>query len=220
MKALLVSILLCRMSPIVYSKQEVRDYEELISQLKNNNILHYSLPYPKSRFLNYLALTGLYVFHGSNHKKIDRFEPRQQTLFNNEVTKAVFASADPNWSIFYAVLDRTKIVGSFRNGCVSSNGKRYHYYSLNASTQKNNPWTDGMLYILPKHSFERADQGKTYFDEWISHEPVAPIAKLSVSIEDFYFKDKVATHKDNESLVKTWLLYKARLLLSRLGLTK
>lgn len=77
---------------------------------------------------------------------------------------------------------------------------------------ENNPWTNGTIYILPKVSFSRSGNGKVHFDEWISHEPIKPLGRLAVTVDDFYFKDKVSTHKDNEPLMKTWLLYKLRTL--------
>lgn len=54
------------------------------------------------------------------------------------------------------------------------------------------------------------DGGIVQSDEWISHEPVHPVGKLVVTSEDFYFRHKVSTHKNKESLFKTWLLYKIR----------
>lgn len=78
---------------------------------------------------------------------------------------------------------------------------------------KNTPWTDGMVYILLKDKFATV-QGKVQFDEWVCDELVVPIGKMKVSLEDFYYRNKIATHKDKESLLKTWMLYKARTLLA------
>jgi hypothetical protein len=159
-----------------------------------------------------LTLKGDYLFHGSNNIDIDIFEPREQTLYNGKLTKAIFATAEPIWSIFYAVFDRSRLVGSFRNGCIVFKNKKYHFYSLNESTMKNSPWTEGKIYILPRNKFSKSDNGYAHFDEWISHDYVRPISQLLVNVDDFYFMDKVATHKDKESLLKTWLFYKARTL--------
>ena len=68
---------------------------------------------------------------------------------------------------------------------------------------KNNPWTSGMLYILPRNKFEPADNSNVYFDEWICHDFVGPVSQLTVDVEDFYFLNRVATHNDKESLLKT-----------------
>ena len=178
--------------------------------MDENRIVANDSPYPKHRFLHCLSLRKQYVFHGSNNRHIDRLEPRKQTLYNNQWTNAVFATTDPNWAIFFAVFDRNGLVGSFRNGCIVSRNKTYHFYSLNESTMKNNPWTEGVVYILPQNAFKKSGKGTVHFDEWISHESVQPVGKVVVTINDFYFKNKVATHRDEESLFKTWLCYKAR----------
>ncbi len=61
-----------------------------------------------------------------------------------------------------------------------------------------------MLYILPKEKFHMSGQGRVVqFDEWICNEYVTPLGKISVSVSDFYFLNKVAVHKDNEPLFST-----------------
>lgn len=61
---------------------------------------------------------------------------------------------------------------------------------------------------LDIQEFEPRDQ--TLFDEWTSNETVKPIARLKVDPIDFYYLNRVTTHDINESLAKTWLLYKVR----------
>lgn len=212
MISILMKTLLCASPDIEFSPDEVSEYNELISSIYEGQPISYSLNFPKYRFLQYLTLQGDFVFHGSNHMSIDIFEPRKQTLFNGQLTQAVFASTEANWSVFYAVLDRNKLTGGFRNGCLVYKGKKYHYYSLNQSTMKNNPWTSGKLYIFPKNKFKPSDTGKFRFDEWVCHEPVKPLSRLEVGPKDFYYLNRVSIHKNNESTVKTWLLYKIRTL--------
>lgn len=211
---LLLRILLYRPPDIIIDKNEEEQFEKLIKTIHDNEgqVLEYSLPFPKSHFLHYLLLKEKFVFHGSNNHNIETFEPREQTLYNDKLTKSVFATTDPIWPMFYAVFRRKSLIGSFRNGCLVHRNKRYHYYSLNESTIKNSPWMEGMLYILPKRTFSKSGKGKIQFDEWISHESVKPIGKFIVSVDDFLFHRKVATHKDGESLLRTWLNYKARTL--------
>src|SRR5699024_12152693 len=92
---------------------------------------------------------------------------------------------------------------------------KYHYYSLNKLTLNNNPWTTGKIYIFPKSNFSPSDTGKIPFDEWICHDLVRPASQLEVSAKDFYYVNRVSTHKNNESIVKTLLLYKLRTLKTR-----
>ncbi len=212
MISLIISILMYESPTVIFTKEEIEKYEELLKSVNEGRQIDYSLHYPKYRFLQYLSLTENYVFHGSNYRNIERFEPREQTLYNNELSTALFATTEPIWSIFYAVFNRSALIGSFRNGCIIGRNKKYHYYSINKSTIKNNLWTDGMLYILPKDKFYMSGQGKVHFDEWICNEYVILIGKISVSLSDFYFSNKVAIHKDTESLFRTWIFYKARTL--------
>lgn len=148
------------------------------------------------------------MLHGSNNKVITEFEPRRQTLYNGKYVDAVFATKDGYWPLFFATLDKNKIQGSFRNGCLqTSNGNKYYFFSITQETYFNNPWTNGMIYFLPDESFEKASNGIVSFDEWISKHPVKPIARLEVDPEDFYFFNRITNHKDSESIIQTWVLY-------------
>lgn len=209
---LLLRLLLYRSPSISLGYEERRQYEKLLLSINTNDCqpIEYQLPYPKYRFLYFLSLQDKYVFHGSNHHEIEEFEPRKQNLSNGHWSKSVFATTDPIWSIFYAVFDRNKLVGTFRNGCLVHQDQRYHYYSLSQETMKRGPWTIGMVYILPKQTFSKSDHAKVHFDEWVSAEPVKPIGKLIVSTDDFYFFDKVAIHKNGSRLLSTWLTYKLK----------
>ncbi|MCR8642023.1 hypothetical protein NV379_05075 [Paenibacillus sp. N1-5-1-14] len=212
MISLLLSILLNPSPKIIFSQDEIELYKGVLLTNKEELLIKYDFPYPKYRFLQYLSVQGQYVFHGSNNRNIDQFEPHEQTLYNGQLTKAVFASTDPIWAIFFAVFNRSRLIGSFRNGSIIAGKNRYHYFSLNDSTMNNKPWTEGVVYIFPRYKFNKSSQGKVHFDEWICDEPVTPVGKLAVNLSDFYYKNKVATHRDKESLLKTWLFYKARIL--------
>lgn len=215
MMSVLLSLLLVRSPKVIFTLDELEQYKELSKQIDQSQFIDYSLHYPKSRFLHYLSLTGKYVFHGSNHHDLEHFEPFEQTLYTGEITKAVFASTEPLWATFFAIFDRHKLVGSFRNGCIRGRNRTYHYYSINESTFRNNPWTEGMIYILPKSEFQPSGKGLLRFDEWICLHSVTPTCKMTVTRSDFQLINKVAIHKNSESLFKTWILYKMRTLFKR-----
>ncbi|WP_040978778.1 hypothetical protein [Oceanobacillus jeddahense] len=215
MISILMKILLKPQPKMNFDPEEIVVYNKLIFKMHQGQLDPKSIPFQKYRFLQYLALKEDFVFHGSNNTKIEILEPRVQTLFNGRSSKVVFATADPIWSAFYAVFDRSKLMGSFRNGCLVYKGKKYHYYSLNKSTMEKNPWTQGMIYIFKKDKFTLTDNRRIYFDEWVCYDSVKPVSQLEVSAEDFDYIDKVATHKNNESLIKTLLLYKMRTLRAR-----
>lgn len=199
----------------IVSREEEEQFQRLfdVSCQTPGQLIDYNLSAPKSKFLHYISVNKRIVFHGSNNKNITSFEPRQQTLFNGKMATAVFASKDPIWPIFYAVLDKGKVVSNFRNGSLSTDRKKkYHFYSLTKQTHEKNPWTTGMIYFLPEESFTYIGNGAVQFDEWISTQSVSPLAKMEIKPEDFYFMEKVATHRADESVIRTWLLYKWRTL--------
>lgn len=194
-----------------FSQQEISDFEKILDYAyQHEGNIHYSSTYPKYRFLQYVTTNKQMLLHGSNHKNITEFVPRKQTLFNGEYVEAVFSSKDGFLPVFFAVLNRNNVIGSFRNGCFMSCNKRFYYFSINSETLKNEPWTEGIVYILPERHFSKVEKGKISFDEWISETPVQPKFKLPVNFNDFLYKDKIAIHKMGESMVKTWLLYKFR----------
>jgi hypothetical protein len=182
--------------------------------MRSDRTIQYDLSIPKYKFLAHIAETRGIIYHGSNNTAIDQFEPRRQTLFNNKLVTAVFGTTDPIWPIFYAVFRRAALIGSFRNGAVAAGvgGKVYHFYSLTKATKLNDPWTNGMVYLLPPNPFKLSESNAGFsFNEWTSELPVEPIAKLPVEPDDFPFLDKVGSHPASESLGRTWLLYKIRL---------
>ncbi|WP_063846083.1 hypothetical protein [Paenibacillus sp. FJAT-27812] len=200
--------------PILIDSHEAAAYERLLAQTNPEaGAIEYDCPYPKYRFIAYMTEHKAMLVHGSNHTAIDRFETRRQTLYNGKYVEAVFATSDAIWPIFYAVFNRSKLHGNFRNGCirVKKNVNRFYFFSLTEATMNNSPWTSGTVYFLPKESFARSSSGFVYFDEWISRETVAPRYKLAVSAEDFPFIEEVSSHRSEESIMKTWLLYKRRI---------
>jgi hypothetical protein len=99
-----------------------------------------------------------------------------------------------------------------RNGCLElKNGSKFQFYSITKESNMKWPWMNGMIYFLPMDTFNKVSDGIVSFDEWISREPVLPKARIEVSIDDFYYHDKVSLHNSDEPLIKTWLLYKLRL---------
>lgn len=139
-------------------------------------------------------------------------------MYNGKYVEAVFATKDGIWPVFYSILDKDKLVGNIRNGCLETrSGKKCYFFSITKETYLNNPWTQGMIYFLPRESFDKASKEIISFDEWISEKLVKPLVRIEVDLIDFYFKDRVAVHKAKEPLLKTWLLYKMRNIFSGSG---
>lgn len=178
-------------------------------------LIDYSCDYPKADFLRYLVSHKELLLHGSNTADIDMLLPKRQSDFNGKPMTAVFASGDGVWPIFFAVLDHERFRGSMRNGCfVTADGKgadrRFYFFSINQEMLQLQPWTDGMVYVLPRASFRQTSRGAVRFDEWASEEPVQPLARLPVSPADFPFLPNVAGHDGKESIYTSWLRYRRR----------
>lgn len=214
----LLSLLFYRTPAIKLSKEEEQQCKHLFDEslMTSSQPITYNLSIPKYKFLFYLLTNEAILLHGSNNKNITLFEPRQQTLFHGELTTAIFATDDPIWPFYYAVLNKSKLKGSMRNGAISADGSSwFHYYSLTPTTLELEPWTTGIIYILPKEHFQLVTKGTLQFNEWISKQPISPIAKLEVEPKDFYFIHKVTRHNNDESMLKTLLFYKLRSLFTK-----
>src|SRR6185503_319605 len=63
------------------------------------------------------ASHGDVVFHGSNARTIEVFEPRSQLTAHDRPVTAVFATPDPIWAMFFAVTDTGRAIGRW-NMCL------------------------------------------------------------------------------------------------------
>ncbi len=177
--------------------------------------MDYDCEYPKSEFLRYLVAHKPVLLHGSNSQSIETLLPKQQTDCNGRRMTAVFATGDGVWPIFFAVLDQAGYSGSLRNGCfvVTDHNcveRRFYFFSINAEMRRRRPWTDGIVYVLPRGSFAPTSRGTIRFDEWASPDPVLPLARLPVSPSDFPFLHTVTGHDEGESIYVSWWRFKKR----------
>ena len=178
-------------------------------------IINYTLPHPKYFFLKHLLDKG-YLLHGTKSSTIDALEPREQIDWNGNSIQAVFATRDIFWPMYFALLDRSALTGSLRNGCflverTPIQEERFYFFSLDRENIASDIWSDGYVYILPGDNFHPTTSGKIRFDEWASKQSVPVLAKLPVSPADFPFLHRVSGHQESESIFTTWLRYKDRL---------
>jgi hypothetical protein len=199
-------------------ERKVRAFEQVYqsaARVGGGALLDYNCDYPKADFLRYLVDHKGILLHGSNSAGIDILLPKRQSDFNGTPMTAVFASGDGVWPIFFAILDDSRFRGSMRNGCfVTADGTgpdlRFYFFSLNREMLEQHPWTNGIVYVLPRAQFRQTSRGAVRFDEWASEEPVQPLARLQVSPEDFPFLPNVAGHDEKESIYASWLRYRQR----------
>ena len=180
-------------------------YTEAIEPGKGAEI-EYKLEAPKWQFLCYLCDHKGLLLHGSDAPDIEEFEPRQSNdihEFGNR--RAVYAASDGIWPMYFAIVDRAGYVTSLANACVrvlEEDGTKsgpYYYFSINEDALPHNPWRNGVIYILPRDTFEQQPpaqyQGMTIVvEQWASLVEVKPLAKLAVGPDDFPFLADIHGH--------------------------
>lgn len=170
--------------------------------------LSYSLPTPRWQFLCYLADHKPVLLHGSGNPDVAVFETRKaDDLMEFGNRAAVYAASDGLWPMYYAILDRDTYPMSLNNACVRVStpahglSEPYYFFSISQSARSAQPWHAGMVYLLPRTTFEphlpiHADDGEIHVMQWASSMPVVPLAKLRVEPADFPFLEQIRGHDD------------------------
>jgi len=157
------------------------------------------------KFLCGVAERRRLAFHGTGDGSIESFEPRQPidfAPFGDQ--KAVFATSDPVWAMFYAIVDRYRYEITLNNGCLlllDPPGPPHYYFSVSRQVLAKQPWRSGYVYLLPADGFVEQPGGPyggytAQIPQLASPEPVAPLARLHVSPADFPFLDQIRGHAD------------------------
>ena len=136
------------------------------------------------------------LFHGSNARTIDVFEPREQLTAHDRPVRAVFATPDPLWAMFFAVTDTERAIGRW-NMCLrpEESGLPASRYFFAVRGDPRTVWTPGAVYVLPRATFEPSDVAA----EWISLDPVVPLEVVPVTRADFPFARRVFRFEHTES---------------------
>jgi hypothetical protein len=160
------------------------------------------------QFLSTLAERREIAFHGTGDPNIESFEPREPidfAPFGHQ--RAVFATTDPIWAMFYAVVDRDRWPLTLNNGCVllldaeGRPGLAHYYFSITRAALREQPWRTGYVYFLPAETFV-AQPAATYagrtarVPQLASPVAVRPFARLQVAPSDFPFLAQIRGHED------------------------
>ena len=157
------------------------------------------------QFLCALAARRQIAFHGTGDPGIERFEPREPVDFAPfGQQRAVFATSDPIWAMFYAIVDRAGHELTLNNGCLVLDdlGESYYYFSVSRQALGRQPWRTGYLYLLPAATFVE-QPGATYaghpahVPQLASPVAVEALARLRVEPHDFPFLDRIGGHDDH-----------------------
>ena len=177
----------------------------------NGGWIEYNLPWPKHEFVQYVTAQDKVIFHGSNNKEIDEFQPVRKSIELMDDTgrgnvQGVYGTHAGLWSMFFAIIDRSNMEGSIRNGVMYFNnrdGQQFALYqfSIDQNLLEDKPVVEGALYLLPRATFKRLMLTEaTYSNEWASEQPVKPYAKLLIKPEDFPFLDQISGHDDSQMI--------------------
>ena len=191
-------------------------FEALYLSTPTGSFVDYHLPYPKWQYLSYLCETRELVLHGSQNLGIDEVEPRLAVdirAFSNQ--RAIYATTDGIWVIYFAILDRKSHPGmSLFNSCLRARvaadqlSEPLYFFSITQSVRIQNPWCEGVIYILPRRTFiqeapQQMQGAEIIFPHWISSLPAKPVARLLVGPTDFPFLSQIHGHND-EKLVNLY----------------
>lgn len=171
--------------------------------------IDYEFDAPKWQFLCYAAEEHGMAVHGSGDPHIALFEPRQaDDLHEFGNRKAVYAASDGIWPMFFAVVDRSRFAMSVNNACIRVEEPSgavhgpYYVFSISRTVLPQKPWRTGTVYLLPRTTF--AAQESLSFGPYRMHvaqlaslEAVPPLAKLTVTPEDFPFLAEIRAHDDH-----------------------
>ncbi|NOT03565.1 MAG: hypothetical protein HOP27_03085 [Anaerolineales bacterium] len=186
-------------------------FDELLNTTINASecpTIEFTLPYPKWQFLCYLVDHHSIAMHGSGDPNIALFEPRQSNdlnEFGNQ--KAIYAASDGLWAMFFAIVDRER-VGSITNGCIRLADESgtlhgpYYIFSISQSALPTQPWRTGTVYLLPRSTFITQSpmafgSSQVHIAQLASFVPVQPLAKVTVTPDDFPFLAQIRGHDDS-----------------------
>ena len=161
------------------------------------------------QFLCGLAERREIAFHGTGDPNIESFEPREPIDFAPfGQQKAVFATTDPIWAMFYAIVDRDRYRLTLNNGCIllmdaeGRGGQPHYYFSITGGALHERPWRKGYVYLLPAETFVAQPAG-TYaghaarIAQLASPVAVTPFARLQIAPDDFPFLAQIRGHDDD-----------------------
>jgi hypothetical protein len=158
------------------------------------------------QFLCGLAERSEIAFHGTGDPNIESFEPREPIDFAPfGQQKAVFATSDPIWAMFYAIVDRDRYELTLNNGCIllmEPEGPPHYYFSITNSALHRRPWRTGYVYFLPAESFVEQPAGPyagyvARIPQLASPVAVTPFARIQVTPSDFPFLAQIRGHDDD-----------------------
>lgn len=191
--------------PPVGQPESLKAFEALYQNLlhANGGFIEYDISYPKVDFLRFLSKKKNLLIHGSNYDS-NELVPKQANCRSKKFgnLNAVYATEDGVLPTFYAIRDKQKFRGVSNSGYSDIKHEdgtveiKYNF-EVEPHMLEINPWSEGVVYILPKAPFEQGtDDEGSLIDEWVSKKSVYPLGKLKIKPEDFPFLKDIKPIKD------------------------
>jgi hypothetical protein len=109
--------------------------------------------------------------------------------------------------MFFAIVDRDGHALTLMNGCIrladaaGGLGGPQYFFSVSQSGLAQQPWRSGTVYLLPRATFTQQPPMafgdiQVHIAQLASPLPVLPLARLTVSPQDFPFLAQVRGHED------------------------
>ena len=164
------------------------------------------IPAPRLEFLDWLGATQAVVFHGSQRNDLTELSTERQsrdaTAWGDQ--RAVYASSDPVWAIYFALLRRDNGWHGTRNGSlgIGSRSRRFYFFVHNRGSESPERFGPGSLYVLPGETFAPQPQLAGIFDtaHLVSRVSVRPLARIEVTPEDFPYRHRIGLYRDREPI--------------------
>lgn len=216
-RAIVTAAGLPRSSPVRVVGSELASYEAAADRVltaDGSHIERAALPEPVLPFLCWLADHRPVLFHGSARDDIEELAPvrlsSDTTAFGNQ--QAVFATSDPIWASWFAVVTRDTAMRSMCNASIGLGWDavfpRWYYFSVNRADGKL-AFQPGTLYVVPSDGFtpEPRKIGIADTGQLVRTSKVRPIARLTVEPADVPFIDRTVTHSDKDGELRTILRF-------------
>lgn len=157
-------------------------------------------------FVLWLGSHDMALFHGTNRTDATELQPGAwPNVMMGEGEgddRVVVAYQDGLCSIFAAIVDEATTSRGLRHRVErfhSPDGGHVDLYHFSLPRQSLGAWPyrSGGVYLLPRERFSPVPlyPGGPATTEWISHEPVRPLACLTVSPDDFPLRDQVGGYE-------------------------
>ena len=176
--------------------------------------IDYRLDAPLWQFLCFLTDEKQILLHGSGNPDIDHFEPRKA----NDVAefgdrRAVYAASDGIWPLYFAILDRERYPMTLINSSIrlvledGGQSDPWYFFSITDTALAQRPFREGTIYLPPRAGFEaqpplRYRGRDIHVQQLAGPNEVTPLARLTVSPEDFPFLGQLRGHDDESTFAR------------------